>query len=498
MMQSAPAPLLTLRHIAKTYPGARALRGVEFDLRSGEVHAVLGENGAGKSTLIKIISGLVAADPGAEILVAGEKVLDPSPARMQALGLSVVYQNPTLFGELSVAENLLLGEEGFFISWHRRREVARERLGRVGASLTLAQPANTLRMAEKQLLEIARALGRHARILILDEPTASLAQQDADRLLALVEKLRAEGVGIIYISHRLEEVLRIADRATVLRDGAGVGTFDCRELDRAQLIRLMAGRELAEQFPKQQVPVGDILLATRHLSCAPLSLHDVTLDVRRGEILGLAGLVGAGRTELARVLFGLNPATSGEIFIDGQPVVLGSPAEAMSHGLAYVPEDRKEHGVIEDLSVTENISLAVLRQVHPRWLDEPAERALALDFALRLGLKAPSLHAPTRTLSGGNQQKVALARWLATRPRLLILDEPTQGIDVAAKAELHRLMGELVRQGLTLILISSELPELIGLADRIAVLRRGRLSGIVNAGDATRESILRLAMEDAT
>lgn len=497
MMPSAPAPLLTLRQIAKAYPGARALRGVDFELRGGEVHAVLGENGAGKSTLIKIISGLVTADPGSEILVASERVSDPSPARMQALGLSVVYQNPTLFGELSVAENLLLGEEGCFVSWRRRREVARARLARIGATLPLDQPANALRMAEKQLLEIARALGRQARMLILDEPTASLAQQDADRLLALLEKLRAEGVGIIYISHRLEEVLRIADRATVLRDGAGVGTFNCHELDRTQLIRLMAGRDLAEQFPKLRVPVGDILLATRHLSCAPLGLHDVTLDVRRGEILGLAGLVGAGRTELARVLFGLHPATGGEILIDGRPVAFKSPAEAMHHGLAYVPEDRKEHGVIEDLSVAENISLAVLRQLHPRWLDEPAERALALDLALRLGLKAPALHAPARTLSGGNQQKVALARWLATRPRLLILDEPTQGIDVAAKAELHQLMGELVRQGLTLILISSELPELIGLADRIAVLRRGRLSGIVEACDATRESILRLAMEDA-
>lgn len=492
------APLLDLKRIAKTYPGVRALRGVEITLRAGEVHALLGENGAGKSTLIKIITGIVAADAGGEFRVAGEPVAAPSPRHMQTLGIAAVYQNPTLFNELSVAENLRIGEDGAVISWRARRAAAGEALARIGATLDLDTPVKELRMAEKQLLEIARALSRNARVLILDEPTASLAQQDADRLLDLVEKLRSEGVGILYISHRLEEVLRIADRVTVLRDGAYIATHDRSEVDRARLIQLMAGRDLAELFPKVAVPVGDVVLATRGLSHAPSGVYDISIDVRRGEILGLAGLIGAGRTELARVLFGLSPATAGVIEVEGKAVTIRSVSEAVSHRLAYVPEDRKEHGVVEDLPIAENISLALLRSLNGAWLDEAKENALAADYFQRLGVKAPSIFAQTRTLSGGNQQKVALARWLATEPRVLILDEPTQGIDVGAKAEIHRLMGQLAQQGLAIILISSELPELLGLADRIAVMRRGRLAGVLSAREATRESVLHLAMTEAT
>lgn len=490
-------PLLQLRNISKTYPGVRALRSVEFELRPGEVHALLGENGAGKSTLIKIVTGIHHADAGGELKVAGQAVDDPSPRRMQSLGVAAVYQNPTLFAELSVAENLCMGEDGAVISWSRRRAEAREMLDRIGASLDLDRPVRELRMAEKQLLEIARALGRSARVLILDEPTASLAQKDAEHLLELVEKLRADGVGILYISHRLEEVLRIADRVTVLRDGGYIGTYDRSEVDRPRLIQLMAGRELSQMFPKVQVPIGDVVLETRGLSHAPSGVHDISLDVRRGEILGIAGLVGAGRTEFARALFGLTPATAGEILIDGQSVTIRSVGDALAHRLAYVPEDRKEHGVIEDLPIAENISLPLLRDLNGEWLNESKESALASDFFRQLGVKANSIFVQTRTLSGGNQQKVALARWLANKPRVLILDEPTQGIDVGAKAEIHRIMGELAGQGLAIILISSELPELLGMADRIAVLRRGRLAGVIPAQDATRESVLKLAMEDA-
>ncbi len=489
--------MLSLRHIAKTYPGARALRGVELELRAGEVHALLGENGAGKSTLIKIASGVVAPDPGAEIRLGGEQVTDATPRRMQELGLAVVYQNPTLFSELSVAENLCLGEDGPVISWRARAERARASLARVGADFDVERPAGGLRMAEKQLLEIARALSRRARVLILDEPTASLAQGDADRLLDLVEKLRAEGVAILYITHRLEEVLRIADRFTVLRDGAWIGVYPRAEVDRARLIRLMAGRELAELFPKAGAELGEVALETRGLGHGPSGLRDISLTVRRGEILGLAGLVGAGRTELARVLFGLAPATEGEILVGGRPARIREVGDALALGLAYVPEDRKEHGVVEALPLVENISLAVLRRLGGVWLDETAEEKLATGLAARLGVKAASIHVAAGTLSGGNQQKVALARWLATEPRVLILDEPTQGIDVGAKAEIHRLMGQLVREGLAIILISSELPELLGLADRIAVLRGGRLAGVLPAGEATREAVLHLAMEGA-
>lgn len=488
--------MLHLRGIAKTYPGVRALRGVQLDLSPGEVHALLGENGAGKSTLIKIASGIVQPDPGAEIRLGGTRVENATPRGMQALGLAVVYQNPTLFSELSVAENLLLGEDGPILSWRRRAARARELLARIGADLDIARPVKELRMAEKQLLEIARALGRSARVLILDEPTASLSQQDADRLLDLVEKLRADGVAILYITHRLEEVLRIADRFTVLRDGSYVGTYPRSEVDRPRLVRLMAGRDLKELFPKADVPLGETILETRALCHAPSGVRDVSLSVRRGEILGLAGLVGAGRTELARVLFGLAPATSGEIRIDGQPASIRSVHDALARGLAYVPEDRKEHGVVEALPIAENISLPVLRRLAGTWLDETRENTLAAALSRRLGVKAASLFVPAGTLSGGNQQKVALARWLATSPRVLILDEPTQGIDVGAKAEIHRLMGELVKEGMAIILISSELPELLGLADRIAVLRRGRVAGVLPAREATRESLLHLALED--
>lgn len=489
--------MLRLENIAKTYPGVRALRGVRLELRPGEVHALLGENGAGKSTLIKIASGVVQADPGGEVRVGETLVEQPTPRRMQELGVAVVYQNPTLFSELSVAENLLLGEDGAVISWRRRAEAARALLARVGAVIDVERPMRELRMAEKQLLEIARALGRSAKVLILDEPTASLSQHDADRLLELVEKLRADGVAILYITHRLEEVLRIADRFTVLRDGAYIATHPRAEVDRARLIRLMAGRELAEMFPKVRVPLGDVVLETFGLRHAPSGVDDISLSVRRGEILGLAGLVGAGRTEFARVLFGLAPATAGEIRIDGKTVAVRSVADALAHGLAYVPEDRKEHGVVEALPIAENISLPVLRRLAGARLDETRENELAADLARRLGVKAASIFVAAGTLSGGNQQKVALARWLATKPRVLILDEPTQGIDVGAKAEIHRLMGELVREGLAILLISSELPELLGLADRIAVLRGGRLAGVLPAAEATRESVLHLAMEDA-
>lgn len=489
--------MFSLRNIAKTYPGARALRGVRLELRGGEVHALLGENGAGKSTLIKIASGVVQPDPGAEIAFDGAPVENATPRRMQELGVAVVYQNPTLFSELSVAENLILGEDGPVISWRRRADQARALLARIGAEIDPERPVKTLRMAEKQLLEIARALGRKARVLILDEPTASLSQHDADRLLELVEKLRSDGVAILYITHRLEEVLRLADRFTVLRDGGHVGTFPRAEVDRARLIQLMAGRDLAEMFPKVTVAPGEVVLETRGLCHAPSGVRDISLSVRRGEILGLAGLVGAGRTELARVLFGLAPATAGEIRIDGKPVLIREVGDALAQGLAYVPEDRKEHGVVEALPIVENISLGVLRRLGGAWLDETKEEALAADLARRLGVKAASIFTGAGTLSGGNQQKVALARWLATRPRVLILDEPTQGIDVGAKAEIHRLMGELVKEGLAIILISSELPELLGLADRIAVLRRGRLAGVLPAREATREAVLHLAMEDA-
>jgi rhamnose transport system ATP-binding protein len=490
-------PLLELTDISKTYPGARALRGVRFDLRAGEIHAILGENGAGKSTLIKVIAGVEAADPGGEIRIDGVRVRDPSPRSMQARGIAAVYQSPSLFGELSVAENLCLGEEGRIVSWRRRRERAAAMLRRVGVALDPDARAGGLRMAEKQALEIARALDRRARVLILDEPTAPLAQHEADRLLALVGSLRASGTAIVYISHRLEEVLRIADRYTILRDGQLVATLPRDGAGRTDLLRLMAGREPAELFPKEAVEPGAPALEVEGLGCARSGVHGVGFALRRGEILGLGGLVGSGRTELARILFGLTPADEGMIRVDGRSVAIRSVPDAVSHGIAYLPEDRSAHGIIGALPVRDNISLASLRRLFGSWPDARREEALASGLSTRLGVRAASQGTPARSLSGGNQQKVALARWLATAPRVLILDEPTQGVDVGAKAEIHALMGRLAAEGTAILLISSELTELLALSDRVGVMRGGRLAAVLPAAEATRERVLHLALEGA-
>ena len=489
------SPLLELRGIAKTYPGVRALRGVDFTLRRGEVHALLGENGAGKSTMIKIIAGVETADLGGQLRIEGQVVAEPSPRSMQARGIAVVYQTPTLFEQLSVAENLRIGEDGLIVSPSRRRAAALQMLSRIGASINPDAAVCTLGIADKQLIEIARAIHRQSKVLILDEPTASLSQDDARRLLDLVERLKSTGVGILYISHRLEEILRIADRFTVLRDGAFIATHERGSLDRDGIVRLMAGKDHVEALPKASIIAEAPLLQARSLSCPAEGLIDATLSLHPGEILGLAGLVGAGRTEVARCLFGVRPATAGEILIEGKPVTIGSARDAIALGIAYLPEDRKAHGVVEDMSVAENISLSVLRQLGGAWLREDAEEALATQYKASLSIKAPTLSTVVRTLSGGNQQKVALARWLATRPRILILDEPTQGIDVGTKAEIHRMIRELANQGMAILLISSELPELLLLADRLVVMRQGRTVGALRGAEATREKVLELAME---
>jgi rhamnose transport system ATP-binding protein len=350
-------------------------------------------------------------------------------------------------------------------------------------------------MPEQQLVEIARSLGADARLLIMDEPTASLSEREVENLFRVIRELRGHGVGVIYISHRLEELPQIADRVTVLRDGRLVGTQQMTAVNRAILIRLMVGRELSAVFPKTAVPLGDVVLEVRRLGCREAGVRDVSLSVRAGEILGLAGLVGAGRTELARVLFGITPADEGMILLRGQPVVIDEPGRAVELGIAYVPEDRRRHGVILDMPVAANTTLAVLRKIaRGGWIDFRREQAVASQFVQRLGIKTASLDAPVSNLSGGNQQKVALARWLAAEPAVLILDEPTQGIDVGAKAEIHRLMSELAGQGLAILMISSELPEVLGMSDRIVVMHAGRVMGSFDRVEATQEKILSLAL----
>lgn len=493
--------LLALNSITKSFAGVQALRGVSFDLRPGEVHTLIGENGAGKSTLIKIITGAHRADAGT-LSIRGELREHQDPLRARELGIAAIYQQPALFPDLSVAENIAFGvERGSAwrrIDWRGRRSRAEEFLRRIGANIDPETPVSRLTMPQQQLVEIARALAADAKILIMDEPTASLAENEVEHLLQVVRELRAHGVGVIYISHRLDELFQIADRVTVLRDGATVASRPMSEVDRGELIRLMVGREISSIFPKRQVPLGETLLELRNLTCHESETRSVSLSLRAGEIVGFAGLVGAGRTELARVLFGLTPADSGDILLRGERVVIDSPARAVELGIAYVPEDRRRHGVILDMSVAANTTLAILRRIAKHGLlDVARERGIAQTFVEKFAIKTSSIDAPVGNLSGGNQQKVALARWLAAEPAVIILDEPTQGIDVGAKAEIHRLMGDLAERGLAILMISSELPEILGMSDRIAVMHAGTIAGVLDRGVATQENVLALALGHA-
>jgi rhamnose transport system ATP-binding protein len=490
--------LLKLTAITKAFAGVQALKGVSFDLNAGEVHALVGENGAGKSTLIKVITGAHLPDQGT-IEVLGQIVEGLDPVAARGLGIAAIYQQPALFPDLTVVENIAIGLEpggaGGRVRWRARRQRARELLDRIGASIDPGIEVHRLSMPEQQLVEIARALGAESRILIMDEPTASLSDKEVARMFRVIGDLKRQGVGIIYISHRLEELPQIADRVTALRDGALVGSRRMDQVSRGELIRMMVGRELSAVFPKSVVRPGGVVLELEGVGCRATGVRNVSLQVKAGEIVGLAGLVGAGRTELARVLFGLTPADAGVIQLRGRRVTIDSPKRAVKLGIGYVPEDRRRHGVIVDMSTAANITLATLRGTSRLGLlDFRRERATAQEFVSRLGIKIPALEAPVGNLSGGNQQKVALGRWLAASPAVLILDEPTQGVDVGAKAEIHRLMSELALSGLAIMMISSELPEVLGMSDRIAVMHAGTIVGVYERGAVTQEFILERAL----
>jgi rhamnose transport system ATP-binding protein len=490
--------LLKASNIIKSYAGVHALKGASFELRNGEVHALIGENGAGKSTLIKIITGAVQADSG-EIEIRGETITHNSPRAAKALGIAAIYQQPALFPELSVAENIAIGLEqpGWrgSIDWGERRRRAVDLLAQVGAKIDPDRDAGDLTMPQQQLVEIARALGSEAGILILDEPTASLSEEDVQNLFRVMKDLRSQGVGMIYISHRLEELPLIADRVTVMRDGRTIDTCLMSEVNRQKLIQMMVGRELSAIFPKRKVDLGEVVLELRHFGCSVTGIKDINLSIRAGEILGLAGLVGAGRTDLARSIFGIEPADEGEILLRGEPIKIDNPAQAIRHSIAYLPEDRRRHGVISELPISSNITLASIDRLSRFGaFDFRQENEIAIDYTQRLDIKTPAIFAPVATLSGGNQQKVALSRWLMTKPSVLILDEPTQGIDVGAKSEIHALMTDLAAQGVSILMISSELPEILGMSDRIAVMYGGAITGILDRAGATQQKILSLAL----
>jgi rhamnose transport system ATP-binding protein len=496
--------LLQAVDLTKSYAGVLALKSASFELCQGEVHALIGENGAGKSTLIKIITGAIAAD-GGEIILDGIPMTNNSPQLAKSLGIAAIYQQPALFPELTVTENIALSLERrsawHRIDWRGRRQRAEKLLAQIGAKINSEALAGELTMPEQQLVEIARALGAEAKVVIMDEPTASLSEEDTQNLFRVIRELRGRGVGIIYISHRLEELPAIADRVTVLRDGRTIETRTMSEVDRQELIRLMVGRELSAVFPKREVQLGDVVVELKDLGSRAAGVRRVSLTIRAGEIVGLAGLVGAGRTELARTIFGLTPADEGELWIRGERIKVESPAQAIEFGIAYVPEDRRRHGVVLDLPISHNITLASLKNLARLGpfgaLDFRSERKLAGEYVTRFAVKTPTIFTPAAQLSGGNQQKVALSRWLATTPRFLILDEPTQGIDVGAKAEIHTLMCELAAQGMAILMISSELPEVLGMSDRIAVMHAGELVGVIDRAEATQQKILSLALGHA-
>ncbi len=488
-------PLLEATGITKSYAGVRALKDVSFELRAGEVHALIGENGAGKSTLIKVMTGAIAADSGV-LRVDGRAIPQNDPLAARAFGIAAIYQQPSLFPHLTVAENIALSLESGGgwrkVNWTERRWRAKELIALAGSGLDPDRLTGTLSMPEQQIVEIARAIGVNAKVVIMDEPTSSLTDTEVASLFRVIETLKANGAGVIYISHRLEEIGAISSRITVLRDGEMVGTYEAGETTRDQLISLMVGREVPSVYPKREVPLGGIALELIGVNSQAAGIRNISLTVRHGEILGLAGLVGSGRTQLAETIFGLTPPDSGQILIDGQ-----TKPKGIANGVGYVPEDRRRHGVVLDLSIAANTTLSSLQRVSSHGLiDRNEEEAIALQYVDQLHVKTPGVDLPAGKLSGGNQQKVALARWLATNPKVLILDEPTQAVDVGSKSEIHSLMMDQAEKGMAILMISSELPEVLGMSDRIVVMRGGRIAGELTRAEATQEKIMQLALED--
>jgi rhamnose transport system ATP-binding protein len=496
MTEPARPPLVELRGISKSYGGVQAVADVSLAIRAGTVHALVGENGAGKSTLVKILTGVVHPDDG-ELFIDGEPHRVGDPQTAHNLGIVAMFQEPTVFPDLTVAENVFAGRHRTTrlrtVAWGGMRSEASRLLKDLGADFPTDAPVRGLGVADRQLLEIAKALSSSARLLIMDEPTAALSPHEVDNLFATVRRLRERGVAIVFISHRLEEVTAIADTVTVLRDGRHVATASAEELSHGEIVRLMVGRSLDALFPKEEAEIGDVVLEAKGLARRGV-FSDVSFELRRGEIVGLAGFVGSGRTEVARSIFGIDRLDAGDLRISGRRFRPRSARAALRRGLAYLPEDRLQQGLVQPMSISANTSMAVLPRLTPAGILQPwRERALARRFMERLRIRATSPAQIVRSLSGGNQQKVVLSKWLAAEPRILILDEPTHGVDVGTKADVHRAISHLAAQGLTILMISSELPEILGMSDRVLVMREGRLVAELSRADATEERIIEAA-----
>ncbi|TBN14159.1 sugar ABC transporter ATP-binding protein [Agrobacterium cavarae] len=489
--------LLALEGIRKEFPGVLALDNVQLRIRQGSVHALMGENGAGKSTLMKIIAGVYQPDAG-EIRLRGEPVTLKSPLDALEQGIAMIHQELQLMNWMTIAENIWIRREPRnrlgLIDHGKMAEMTRELFARLNLSLDPNTQVSELTVAQKQMVEIARAVSYESRILIMDEPTSALTEREVEHLFAIIRDLKARDIGIIYITHKMNELFEIADEFTVFRDGKYIGTHASNDVTRDDIIRMMVGREISNMFPKIDCPIGDVILEVRNLTI-PGVFHDISFSLRRGEILGLAGLVGSKRSNVAEALFGVHPAQSGEILIDNNPVTINSPNEAMAYGMAFLTEDRKETGCFLTLDCLENIQSALITRSHVKvgFVDQKTVTKLAEEMAVKLRVKTPNLHEIVENLSGGNQQKLLIARWLLTKPRILILDEPTRGIDVGAKSEIHRLITGLAAEGVAVLMISSELPEVLGMSDRIMVMHEGRVSGFLDRADADQIKIMNLA-----
>ena len=489
-------PVIEVRGISKRFDATQALSDASIALHAGEVHALVGENGAGKSTLINIMSGIHRPDAGT-ILVDGQEVVLNSTADAQAHGIATIHQEPLIFPDLNVAENIFTGQHGrsAWINWSALHREAEELLGELDVKLDPAIPASYLSVATQQAVEIARAMSLDLRVLIMDEPTAALSAHEVSKLFAQVRQLVTRGVAVLFISHRLDEVFELADRITVFRDGRRVSTSARAEVTEAGLIRDMVGRDMSDFFRRSVRQPGEVAVRVSDLGRGD-TFRGVTFDVRRGEVLGMSGLVGSGRTDVGLALFGIAPSDTGTVEIDGAPVQIGSPRDARRHGIAYLSEDRRHLGLSMPESVASNITLASLARYTGRFglIDRAAERADADSFRERLQIRTPSVDTPVEQLSGGNQQKTMLAKWLNVGPRVLILDEPTRGIDVATKAEVHQIVDELAKSGIAIILISSDLPEVLAMSDRVLVMREGRQQALLTHAAATEEVVMTAAM----
>ena len=496
---------LRMEGISKAFPGVQALQGVDFEVAKGEIHALVGENGAGKSTLMKILTGAQRPDTG-RILLAGQPVEIRAPGDAQALSISMIHQELSLMPYLTVGQNIYLGREPRrnrlgFVDWPQLYRRAQVLLDRLNVAVDARAEVQGLSIAQRQMVEVAKALSLNADaslnfstgLIAMDEPTSALTDRETDILFDVMRSLKAQGVSLIFISHRLDEIFEICDRLTVLRDGQLIGVKSIAELDEDQVVRMMVGRQLGEMYPRSAAERGEVVLEAIDLEEGD-ELHGISLQLHAGEILGIAGLVGAGRTALAETLFGIRPATAGEIRLVGRPIRLHGPGDAVKHGLGLVPEDRKQQGLLLNMAVRDNVVISAMDQVSRLgFLSFGKIDRLAGEFVKKLDIRTPSLRQRVRNLSGGNQQKVVIARWLTLNPKVLILDEPTRGIDVGAKAEIHGLMSQLAEQGVGVLMISSELPEVLGVSDRILVMHEGTITGEFDRAQANEDDIMRAA-----